>query len=268
MIFRIYVACLVMSLTAGACQACLRPTMDERAVQWSTAIVQAKLVSIGQRTMLGQLAERQGARGALGQVNTTFSYREYDFEVTDAIDGPLKKGQKFPVVRLFSVTDASLVVCSQHLSPIGIGREFLLLLRPLADFELEWPNRVKKPDIKGAMMIVHLELAESVKKEAMADLGAKIVEARAGESDASPKNIQRQIKLVQKAADDAKAEPAVRTLIQMGLKVIPAVQAAEEKTTGPAQERFRKIVDELTPPDPVVRVTKSNDPTAKQSDGE
>src|SRR5206468_9891634 len=104
--------------------ACLRPTMDERAVQWSTAIVKAKLLSVGPRTTLGQITERQGPRGALGQAKTTFSYRTYQFEVTESLDGPYKKGQKVPVVRIFAVTDAPLI-CSQHLHQGSVKSEFL-----------------------------------------------------------------------------------------------------------------------------------------------
>ena len=262
------VALLAIALFTESSLACLRPTMDERAVQWSTAIVEAKLVSIGQRVPVGAIAERQGPRGALGQVNTTFSYRPYEFEVTDALDGPLKKGQKVPVVRLFAVTDASLVVCSQHLTPAGVGKSFLLMLRPMDDYQFVWPNRVKKPDVKGAMVLVHLDPMENVTKDTLADLGAKIVEARAAEADASPKVIQREIQLVIKAPTDEKAEPAVRSLTAMGMKVLPLVSEAQAKASPAGQQRLLKVIEALSLPDPVTRVTRTNDPTVKPADGE
>jgi len=249
--------------------ACLRPTMDERAVQWSTAIVKAKLVSIGPRTSLGQIAERQGPRGALGQVTTTFAYRVYEFDVIDSLDGPLKKGQKVPVVRIFAVTDASIVGCAQHLTQAAKGRTFLLLLRPLGDFDLEMPTQVKRPDVKGGMVVVHLEPVEALKKDALSDLGDKIVQARSGEADATPANIQRRIQAVLKAPNDAKAEPAIRALIQMGPKVVPAVQKAEEKVPPAVVGRLERVVGELVCPDPITRVTRTNDPTApKQDEGD
>jgi hypothetical protein len=265
--FSSFVFALTLSVLSVPGFACLRPTMDERAVQWSTAIVKAKLLSISPKTTLGQITERQGPRGTLGQVKTVFTFRTYEFAVTESLDGPFKKGQKVPVVRIFAVTDAPLI-CSQNLHQGSVGSEYLLLLRPVEAFELMMHPNIKRPE-KGSMIIVHLEPVEGLAKKAMADLGDKIVQARSGEADATPANVQRRIQTILKATDDAKAQPAMRALIQMGPKVVPAVEAAEKNANPQATQRFSDILQELIPPDPIQRVQLTNDPTgAKQDEGD
>lgn len=251
-------AASVLLMFAASCPACLRPQIDERAVQWSTAILEARLVSVGQKTTLGQLQERQGALGALGVATTTYFYRQYDFEVTRSIDGPYKKGDHVPVLRMFMTVENPPGICSQHLTKAGIGKEFLLLLRPLSQFELIWPNTIKKPDVKGAMIVVHLEPEDAAKSPA-SDLGTTIVEARADEKQATPKRIQAQIAALEAAPDDAKAQPAVEALSRMGPAALPALQQAVNTVRGPAQFRLLQVMAELTVPDPVMK-TADDDP--------
>lgn len=248
-------AATALLMFAGACPACLRPQIDERAVQWSTAIVQAKLVSIGPKTTLGQLQERQGARGALGVSTTSYFYRQYDFEVTRAIDGPLKQGDRVPVLRIFMTIENPPAICSQHLTTATVGKSFLLLLRPMSQFDLIWPNTIKKPDVKGAMIVVHLEAEDGAKPPAADDLGTTIVEARADARRATPKRIEAQIAALESAADDAKARPAIEALSRMGPAALPQLQQALNKASGPAQARLLQIMAELTVPDPVMKST-------------
>lgn len=248
---------LVVLLTlAGRSRACLRPQIDERAVQWSTAIMDAKLVSIGPKMPLGQVQERQGARGALGVSTTSYFYRTYEFEVIHPIVGSYKAGDRFPVLRLWMDVQNPPAICSQHLAKAAVGKEFVLLLRPLSQFNVIWPNSVHKPDVPGAMVPVHLE-PKTANSTADADLGEAIVEARGDERQATPARISTEIAAVLSAPDDAKAQPAMKILTRMGPKVIPDLQQAAKKApSGPGQFRLDQLVAELTPPDPVM---KSND---------
>jgi hypothetical protein len=243
---------LLLAILAASCPACLRPDIDERAVQWSTAIVEAKLVKAGEKTTLGQLQERQGARGALGIATTTYFYRQYDFEVTRPMDGPYKKGDHIPVLRLFMTIENPPGICSQHLTKAAVGKEFLLLLRPLSQFELVWPNVVKKPDVKGAMIVVHLQ-PEEAGKSLPPELGTTIVETRADAKQATPKRIQAQIAALQSAPDDAKAAPAIEALSRMGPAILPDLQQAVSKSSGPAQTRIYQLMADLALPDPVMK---------------
>lgn len=248
----IFPAAMVLLALAAACPACLRAEMDERAVQWSTAIVEAKLMKAGEKMPLGQLQERQGARGALGVATTSYFYRQYDFEVTRPMDGPYKNGDHIPVLRLFMTTENPPGICSQHLTKAAIGKEFLLLLRPLSKFELIWPNSIKKPDVRDAMIVIHLE-AEDAGKPLPPDLGTTIVEARADAKQATPKRIQAQIAALQSAPDDAKAAPAIEALSRMGPAVLPDLQQAAAKSTGAAQTRLYQLLADLNIPDPVMK---------------
>jgi len=253
---RLFVLVLVTVPTVA--RACLRPQIDERAVQWSTAIVEAKLVSIGQRTSLGQLQERQGALGALGVATTTYAYRTYEFQVTRPIDGSYKTGDRIPVLRIWMTVENPPAICSQHLVKAAVGKEFLLLLRPLSQFELIWPNQIRKPDVSGAMVVVHLAPKDD-KAADQGDLGTTIVEARSDERQATPKRIQAQIAAVESAADDDKDKPAMESLGRMGPKVIADLRKAADKATGQGQFRLMQLVAELTPPDPVMKSTEEDD---------
>ena len=249
--------------------ACMRPEMDERAVQWSAAIVQAKLVSVGPKVDLGQIQERQGFGGTLGIATTTYFYRLYQFTVTGSLDGRLTAGDKFAVIRLFSITENPTIGCAQHLSHSGIGKEFLLLLRPLSDYQMIAPNGIKKPDAKGAMTVIHLEPMDQLKEEDVKALKRRIQGVRAAEKQMSPATVQRLITSVEKARDDAGAEVSERALEHFGPKVIPAVQAAAEKAKPNAQSRLLQVVGELTAPDPMTMLLTQPPPRygAEQDDG-
>lgn len=235
--------------------ACMRPAADERAVQWSTAVVEARLGSIGPETKLGDVQERRGALGALGVATVSYFCRTYTFEVTRSLDGPFKVGEKVPVVRLFSRTQEPPIGggggCAQHLSPEGVGKEFLLMVRALSEFKAVVPNGVKPPDVKGAMWVVHLEAKDSVKPEAMRQLMTTIEGVRAAEQQYDPARADRMILQIQSTVTDAQAGPSVRALERMGLKVLPAVQAAAMKVNGAARTRLLGVVNDLTPPEPV-----------------
>lgn len=242
---------LLLSLLTTA-RACMRPEMDERAVQWSTAVVQAKLVSIGPPVDLqGQTQERQGPRGTLGVATTTYFYRVYQFEVTDPIEGLYKTGDSVPVLRMFSRSENSLLPCEQHLTKDAIGKEFILMVRPLAEFKYVVPQGVKRPDVNDAMSVVHLERADDLKPDAIAKLKQTVHSVRAGEKQITPETVQRLIKSIQKAPTDARAEPSMRALERLGPRVMGDVQTAADKAHGEPQARLLRVISDLTPPDPV-----------------
>ena len=253
---------LVMLICAAGASACLVPEINQRAVQWSTAIVQAKLLAEGSPVPLGQLQERQGARGALGIATIDYSYRIYTFEVTGSLDGPYKKSDKIEVVRLLENTTNPPGFCSQHLSKQGVGKEFLLLLRPLSGFMLVLPNSVKKPDVKDGMVIVHLAAMNELKPDALTNLMADIADVRTSEKRIKTQQVQQQIDAALTAADDPHAEPAIRALVRMGPKVLSQVQAAADKATAnpQGQSRLYRVVGELSAPDPLVKITTHQQP--------
>jgi len=199
----------------------------------------------------------------------TVSYfsRTYSFEVVRSLDGPFKTGQKVPVVRLFSKTQEPPLGgggCAQHLSPEGVGKEFLLMVRSLSEFKAVVPNGVKQPDVAGGMWVVHLEAKDSMRPEAMQQLTTTIEGVRAAEQQFDAARVDRLISQIQAAPTDAQAGPSVRALERMGTKVLPAVQAAAMKVNGAPRTRLLAMVNEMTPPEPVNAVEAVKGEPVKQ----
>jgi len=258
---------LASLLTSLPASACMRSTMDERAVQWSDAIVEAKLASIGPEVKLGDVQERRGARGALGTATITYFYRLYTFDVTRALDGSLKSGEKLQVVRLFSKTEEPAVSgaitpppppsadpCSQLLVQANVGKEFVVLAREMSKFKAVVPNGVSMPPVKGTMWIVHLAAKDSVNPTAMEQLTSTITSVRETESHIDNARVEHLIGQIEYAPNDERAGPSMRALEKMGMKVIPTVQQAAMKTNGAPRTRMLQVVNELTPPEPIVQV--------------
>ncbi|HEY8751781.1 MAG TPA: hypothetical protein VIM11_27620 [Tepidisphaeraceae bacterium] len=243
--------------------ACMRPTMDERAVQWSSAIVEAKLLSAGPEIKLGEIQERRGALGTLGVATISYSYRLYTFSVTRALDGALKPGDKLPIIRLFSKADEpplssnnappqpNLDPCVQILDPKTVGKEFLVMARLLSEFKAVVPNGVTMPDIKGAMWVVHVEPKESLKPATLEELTTTISNVRDTERQIDPARVDRLLTQIQSAPSDDRAGPSIRALERLGPKILPTVQQAATKTSGPARTRLLQVVSDLMPPEPI-----------------
>jgi len=260
-------AFLALSLSTLSALACMRPTMDERAVQWSDAIVEAKLASIGSEVKLGEVQERRGALGALGTANITYFYRLYTFDVTRTLDGSLKAGEKLQVVRLFSKTEEPAVSgaatpapppstdsCSQLLIQQNVGKQFIVLARELSKFKAVVPNGVTPPNVKNATWIVYLASKDSINATAMEQLTSTITSVRETESHIDPARVERLIGQIEYAQNDERAGPSVRALEKLGTKVVPTVQQAAMKTNGQARSRLLQVVSDLTPTEPIVQV--------------
>jgi len=247
----------------------MRPAMDERAVQWSDAIVEAKLASVGPEIKLGEVQERRGALGALGTASITYYYRLYTFDVTRSLDGPVKGGEKLPVIRLFSKTEEPAVAgaagpaatpstdpCSQLLVKENVGKEFVVLNRLLSNFKAVVPNGVTPPNVKNAMWIVHLAAKDSVNSTTMDQLTSTITGVRETEAHIDPARVERLIGQIEYAQNDERAGPSIRALEKLGTKVIPTAQQAAMKTNGAARTRLLQVVSDLTPTEPIVQVEK------------
>jgi hypothetical protein len=230
--------------------------MDERAVQWSSDIVQAKLLSIDPEVKLaGEVREFRGPIGALGSAVTAYYYRLYQFEVTRTLDGSLKTGEKFPVIRLFSRTQEPPLSCAQHLTDAGVGKEFILLVRPFSQFKTIVPTGVVPPKVAGAMWIVHLEPSETSSPSALKELITTIEGARTAEQQATPQRIDHLISQVESAPTDAQAGPSIRALQRIGPKVLPSVDKALAGTRDATRQgRLQQVVHDVTPTEPILMI--------------
>jgi hypothetical protein len=204
----IVIACLLCCTKAPAC---LRPRPDKRAVQWSTAIVHAKLRSVA-------------ARGAGGQ--------EYQMEVVLVLEGPLKPGENFSAKH--TIPSGNREMCAGPLTNDDVDKTFLVLLRPGAH-EGDWQIVTTAP----------LDANDPTAAEAFKQL---LAETRKAEASLTDDQVKAQALALADAEDDTEAQQAEDTLMDMGPKALPVVRATLESTTPIGKRRLGKIIKELTPP--------------------
>src|SRR3954462_3430230 len=99
-----FLVLIFSACTAAAAGACVREQIDEKAVQWSSLIAQAKLVEVSERIEMKALAlkPKSGEKAGEGEVSAVYWYRVYSFEVENVIDvtgGSVKPKHRIEVVR-------------------------------------------------------------------------------------------------------------------------------------------------------------------------
>jgi hypothetical protein len=158
--------------------ACLSTSADTKAVQWSTVIVQAKLLSI----LVGSGTEAAIRPGTADDKRPEYAF--YQFLVSDVYDGTVKAGDSISVARLIhrGVDDES--DCGQKLSKEQIGKSFVLLLWPsdaLGKRQFDFASGKPKAD-GDEMEIVYLSSVEDVGTDGISYLKTTIAETRDAEA--------------------------------------------------------------------------------------
>jgi len=270
----ILVCCL--SLCA---RACLRDEIDEKTIQWSNLIVEARLVEVSERVEMKALAVKppKGAKG--GDISAVYWLRVYSFEVQKVIDpagGSVKPRHRIEVVRFFGKVDdpgaatrpapasspstQPVDPCLRYLTRASMGQTFVLLLRPEQDIKMHKPpvwSDTKNLDPRDAEVhglrayaVIHLMLRSKTSEAEMNHLRAVIAQTRAAEKKAPDAEIKKQVEVIVKAASDEEAEPAIAALKKVGYKAVGHVKSARDKKETPpeAKERLAKLAIELSPP--------------------
>src|SRR4051812_19369753 len=93
---------LITLMCCTIAPACLRLTPDKRAVQWSDAIIRAKLIGVA-------------ARGAGGE--------QYSLEVTSVLEGSLKQGETINAKHVVATNKPEL--CAGPLTNDDAGKSYL-----------------------------------------------------------------------------------------------------------------------------------------------
>jgi hypothetical protein len=248
-------AILATLVWAHCASACLRTIPDERAVQWSSAIVEAKLVAVGERVELAKFevaAERRGAPKS----TQTYWYRLYTFEVNESLDGTVKKGQKISVARFFGLIESPLTVCSQQITRANIGKSFVLLLRPEADTPLNTGQllqtrkdpRTPKLHQAKAYVTVFVSAKDDFTADQKSDLKKTIAATRKAESAGTPAKLKQTVDQLMAANDESKVTQSRDALIAMGPKVATPLKLVMEKQDEVGKARLEKVLAELLPP--------------------
>jgi hypothetical protein len=206
------ISCVVLALlfACPAAFACLRPTPDKRAIQWSDGIVRGKLKAVT-------------ARGADGE--------DYEFEVVEAVEGPAKPGQLVRV--LHRVPTDGRELCAGPLSTDDVGKVYLVLLRSIGS--------------KG-QIIVTFAPVDSGDPSASAAFKQLLDETRKAEVGLTEDQVKAEALALSSAEDETEAEHAEATLLEMGPKAGPAIKRVMSTSSEAGKSRLQKVLDEIMPP--------------------
>jgi hypothetical protein len=230
---------LLLAFAALPAFGCLRDSLDDRAVQWSSLIVMAKLSAIHDPQALSD----------------PYQYQLYDFQITSTLDGSAKAGDTVHVVRFISGANSQKSsICGQAFTDKQIGKEFLLLLCPEAD--LRWSESDSNPDPRTsqlhdlkAFVVVHLDLAYDLGSEGLDDAKYEISNVRAAEAQFKPDDAKLQVQTMINAADDTEESQAEQAIQDMGPKAIPTLRdALASADDDAAKARVNKMIRALSPP--------------------
>jgi hypothetical protein len=254
-------------------RACLRDQIDERAVQWSSQIVEAKLVEVSERIEMKAVTVKPKAGSNAGELTAVYYYRVYSFEVEKVIESaghPAKPKYRIEVLRFFGKVDhpnstaaapaAAPPACGEQLNRNALGHSFVLLLRHEQDIKMERPpvwTDMKNPDPRDAEVhgtrayaAIYLMPRDKATEGDIANLRKVIGQTRAAERKVSDQEIHKWIDGIIHAANDKQAEPAIAALRAAGYKAVSHLKSARDRrgTLPAAKERLAKLAIELSPP--------------------
>jgi hypothetical protein len=273
------IATFLCAALAEEARACARPQLDAQAVQWSSQILEAKLVGVSERVEMRALAVKPPP-GGKEEISAVYWLRVYSFEVERVIDSDknsVKPKHRVEVVRFFGRVDdpnapkdgpkpaAAAATrptdpCLEHLTRANVGKSFVLLLRPERDIKMKMPPvwaDPRRPDprddnvhLMNAYAVIHLIPKAAAPEPEITKLRRLVAETRSAERKVPDAEVKKQIDVILKAETDAAAEPAIAALKRVGFRVVPAIKAARDRrdTRAAAKERLAKLAIEMSPP--------------------
>jgi hypothetical protein len=233
---------LCITFFSGISRACLTANIDKLAVQWSTAVVQARLISLGDKIDLS--ADLVPTSRPSGRP-TAAAYRVLSFQVTDTVDGGNQPGDIVKVVALIG-GQAGDGICPALL-PESIGKHFILLLRPFDQTRLDVADNTALTVPRGAMVIVSQLGEADMNSETLNDLKAFVAKVRAA-APASSDQTTAQVEAVAAAHDDTEADQAEKAITEIGPDAIPLLEMRLNTANDAGKTRLRHLIDDLSPP--------------------
>jgi hypothetical protein len=242
---------IVLAATCRPSVACLRDSLDDRAVQWSKLIVVAKLSSIHSLVPLTG-ATTQPA----GELKSSYvkAFQLYDFEITAKIDGAKNPGDHVTVIRFMAEPQMQKnSICGQQLTASQIGKSFLLMLRPEAD--LQWSADENQPDPRTAQVhyikafvVVHLESLDDLGADGLAEAKYTVTSTRQAEAQFNADDAKVQVQTLIRAADDTEQDQAEHAILEMGPNALPMLTSALSTADDASKARLQKVIDAVSPP--------------------
>jgi hypothetical protein len=232
----------VLAVFGGQSRGCLRELLDARAIQWSSLIVQGKLISIGTPQPMGSGTTHP----------TDWTCQIYTFQVSDVFDGPDTTGQ-VQVIRFIGPEETRSDPCGQDLDEKSLGKAFVLMLRP--ESQVSWSNQAGDIDPRtsqihdlGAYLLVHLESSSDLGRDGLADLRRQIADTRAAEAQFSSDQARVQANTLATAADETEADQAEQALEAMGIKAAHIVREVQQGASDAAKARLQRVIDAIAVP--------------------
>jgi len=232
----------------------LRSSLDDRAVEWSTLIVQCKLLSAADPVALPSAASTRPAG----------EYQVFQFQVGQCLDGQAKAGDQIPVIRFIEAGNDQTTLCGQGLLKEQIGKSFVLLLRP--QDQVRWSKNRSDPDPRTlqindlkAFVIVHLESADDLGKEGLADLKYTISDTRAAEAAFDKDDAKVQAQTLVGAADETEADQAEHALLEMGPKALGVLRSVAANASDAGRARLDRVIEAVSPP-PITAAQEADAP--------
>jgi hypothetical protein len=265
---------IVVCLAAPAVRACLRERVDEKAIQWSNRIVEARLVGVSERVEMKAVTLKPPAGTKSPEISAVYWYRVYSFEVQRVIDAggaSLKPRHRIEVVRFFGKADRPSAVgptskpsaadhCATRLVRDSVGQTFVLLLRPEQDIKIQKPpvwSDAKNLDPRDgevhglrAYAVIHSVPREEATDAWMANLRKVLSETRAAERKVSDNQIKKHVQTIVAAMSDQEAQEAIDALQRVGYKAVGHIKSARDKKETPpdAKDRLARLAIEISPP--------------------
>lgn len=217
-------------LMIGQAQACLRATVDERAVQWSGAIVRATLIAV---------------KEPVANAGTSVALVASTWKVTHSFDGPLKPDTEVTVYT-FPTPSTDTPPSDCQVLP-SVGKVAVLLLRPAKWCEFAQRKDVEKSPGDAYVMVTRLT-DDPESEPAVKELQSRIEAVRKAEATFNEKDARFQAETLANALDDTEADHADAALLDMGPKAVATMREVLEKANPRGKERLQRIIEELSPP--------------------
>jgi hypothetical protein len=205
---------------------------DPRAVQWSTAAVEARLIS---HAPVQNLTADGSVRGCVDQLI-----------VEDVFDGSISPNDTIHLLTLQSGATAQPTT-----RPAPIGTEFVLLLMPLSAARLELPDGSQLSAPRDTLVAVYQIASNNLPADRRQDLMRVIHDTRAADAANTAQVIHDQVEAFAEPHDDVEQEQAEKAVYDIGPRALPELNrrlAATPQLPTLAAARLRRAIQDLSPP--------------------
>jgi hypothetical protein len=224
--------CLSPRVAAIARADGLTAQADPRAVQWSSAAVEVRLISHGPTQ----------AVAADGSVSACVD----ELRVEDVFDGSIAPNDTIHLLTLSSSAPNQPTT-----RPALVGTEFVLLVMPLSAARLQLPDGSHLSAPRDTMIAVYQIASKDLPIDRRQDLLRVIHDTRAADKAVTNQIIHDQVAAFAEPHDDVEQEQAEKAVYDIGPRALPELNrrlSAAPPLPPLAADRLRRAIQDLSPP--------------------